>query len=150
MNPYKHIRKLAALFLVLLATALPGISWADPPPWAPAHGYRAQHEYVYYPSHEIYYEPASSLWFWLDQGNWRFGVELPIYYRQYTRGGITVVLDAERPYHRHDYVVEHYGRGPRVVEHHYHDRRPVRVDHYYHDGDGRKHHKHKHKHHKHD
>lgn len=152
MSLAQRMTRIATLSLALCATALPGISQADPPPWAPAHGYRAKHEYIYYPSHQIYYEPARSLWFWLDGGDWRFGVDLPVYYRQYTRGGVTVVLDAERPYERHDYVVEHYG-GPRRVEHHYHDSRPTRVDHYYyHDGrddGGHKHRKHKHKKHKH-
>ncbi|MGH8432296.1 MAG: hypothetical protein ACREUF_18030, partial [Solimonas sp.] len=110
---------LIPLLLALTATALPvETSRADPPDWAPAHGDRAKHRYVYYPVREVYYEPASNLWFWLDSGRWSVGLELPIYYRQYTRGGVTIELDGDRPYYRHDYVVEHYGRGPRVVERH--------------------------------
>lgn len=27
-----------------------------PPPWAPAHGYRAKHSYHYYPSAEVYFD----------------------------------------------------------------------------------------------
>ncbi|HSW14354.1 MAG TPA: hypothetical protein VLI06_16020 [Solimonas sp.] len=133
--------------LLALAAAMPvPAAWADPPGWAPAHGYRAKHRYVYYPTHEIYYEPASSLWFWLDGGGWRFGASLPVYYQQYTRGGISIELDADRPYHRHDYVVEHYGRRPRVEHHYHHDRpRKVIVEHHYDDRG----HKHKHKNHKH-
>ena len=143
---------LAPLMLALGATLLPlEAAFAQPPDWAPAHGYRAKHRYMYYPSHEVYYEPASTTWFWLDGGNWRFGASLPVYYQQYTRNGVWVDLDDDRPYRRHDYVVEHYGRGPRVVEHHYHDSpRRVVVEHHYDDrGHGKKH-KHKHKKHKHD
>lgn len=127
-------RKTLVPLLFAAAGALPlQAAWAHPPEWAPAHGHRAKHHYVYYPSREIYYSPASSMWFWLDNGDWRFGARLPVYYQQYTRGGIEVYLDDERPYHRHDYVVERYGRGPRVV-HHYHDRpRKVVVEHHYHD-----------------
>lgn len=157
---------LAPLMLALSATLLPlEAAFAQPPDWAPAHGYRAKHRYMYYPSHQVYYEPASTTWFWLEGSNWRFGSRLPVYYQQYTRGGVWVDLDDDRPYHRHDYVVRHYGR-PRVVEHHYHERRrPVVVEHHYHDrprkvvvehryDDDRRHgkkekHKHK-KHHKHD
>jgi len=144
---------LAPLVLALGATLLPlEAAFAHPPDWAPAHGYRAKHRYMYYPSHQIYYEPASTTWFWLDGGNWRFGASLPVYYQQYTRGGVWVDLDDDRPYHRHDYVVRHYGHPrPVVVEHHYHDRpRKVVVEHRYDDDRRRgKDHKH-HKRHKHD
>ncbi|PPE74457.1 hypothetical protein C3942_06730 [Solimonas fluminis] len=143
---------LAPLVLALGATLLPlEAAFAHPPDWAPAHGYRAKHRYMYYPSHQIYYEPASTTWFWLDGGNWRFGASLPVYYQQYTRGGVWVDLDEDRPYHQHDYVVRHYGRPrPVVVEHHYHDRpRKVVVEHRYDDdrrrGKDLKHHK-RHKH----
>ncbi len=144
---------LAPLLLALGASLLPlEAAFADPPDWAPAHGHRAKHRYMYYPSHQIYYEPASTTWFWLDGGNWRFGAGLPVVYQQYTRGGVWVDLDDDRPYRRHDYVVERYGR-PRVVEHHYHDRpRKVIVEHRYDDDrhHGKKHkHKNKDKHHKH-
>ncbi|HEY0915049.1 MAG TPA: hypothetical protein VGE22_09295, partial [Solimonas sp.] len=138
---------LAPLMLALSATLLPlEAAFAHPPDWAPAHGHRAKHRYMYYPSHQVYYEPASTTWFWLDGGNWRFGSRLPVYYQQYTRGGVWVDLDEDRPYRRHDYVVHHYGRPrPVVVEHHYHDRpRKVVVEHRYDDrrrGKDHKHHK---------
>ncbi len=84
---------------------------ADPPPWAPAHGYRAkQHSYVYYPEAEVYYAPESRMWFWLSGGNWRFGASLPVEYRPYTTGGVSIVLEADRPYVQHTYVVERYGK----------------------------------------
>jgi len=138
-------RHLAPLLLALSAAALPvGSAWADPPPWAPAHGYRAKHSYIYYPVHEIYYEPAQDLWFWLDGGDWRFGLNLPVYYQQYTRGGITIDMDADRPYTYHTHVVQRYGGGGRVVNRYY--TAPVVIEeHHYHGKD-----KHKHKHDKHD
>jgi hypothetical protein len=84
---------------------------ADPPPWAPAHGYRAkQHAYVYYPEREIYYAPESRTWFWLSGGNWQVGASLPTEYRPYATGGVSITLEAERPYDQHAYVVERYGK----------------------------------------
>lgn len=128
-----NTRLLAPLLLAAAAAALPAeLAWADPPPWAPAHGYRAKHQYVYYPVHEIYYEPARDIWFWIDGGNWRFGSSLPIEYQPYTRGGVTVELYTDRPYEDHAVVVEHYGRGPRAVERHYRTAPVVVEEHHYH------------------
>lgn len=101
-------RTLAAA--LALACALPLAAWADPPPWAPAHGYRAKHRYVYYPSGEVYYAPDSRLWFWLGGDGWSFGASLPLDYQPYVRsGGISLELYSDRPYVDHTYVVEHYG-----------------------------------------
>lgn len=97
----------AALAAILAAPPV----LADPPPWAPAHGYRAKrHNYTYYPAYEVYYAPETRMWFWLDGGSWRAGVSLPGYLGFVSGGGVSVVLDAERPYERHTYVVERYGR----------------------------------------
>lgn len=78
---------------------------AAPPPQAPAHGYRAQQHYIYYPQKQIYYAPDRQLWFWLDGGNWSFGATLPMFYQQYTRNGYSVYLDVERPYEAQERVV---------------------------------------------
>ncbi len=68
----KHIHGLAAMTLLVAWIGLPSSAQADPPPWAPAHGYRAkEYRYVYYPHHEVYYAPATQHWFWLDGGRWR-------------------------------------------------------------------------------
>lgn len=103
--------KISRSMLVALALAVGAPAFATPPDHAPAHGYRAKHQYVYYREQEIYYEPETSLWFWLDSGNWRFGARLPIGYQQYTTGGVSIELYSDRPYSEHDYVVGKYGRG---------------------------------------
>ena len=91
-----------------LLTAMPAL--ADPPPWAPAHGWRAKHQYVYYPSAEVYYEPASRMWFWLGGDGWQAGINLPIALQGYVGvGGVNIALDIDRPYLRNDYVVRRYG-----------------------------------------
>lgn len=92
------------------ACALPAVALADPPSWAPAHGYRAKHRYVYYPSAEVYYAPDTRMWFWLSGDNWSFGASLPLDYQPYVRsGGVSLELYSDRPYVDHTYVVEHYG-----------------------------------------
>lgn len=103
------------LFAIALGggLALAGPAMADPPDHAPAHGYRAMHRYVYYPEREIYYAPESRLWFWIGDGDWRFGASLPIGYQQYTTGGVSIELGSERPYTEHVYVTEKYGKGPK-------------------------------------
>jgi hypothetical protein len=104
-----HIAALIALGLASAGFVTPA-AMADPPPWAPAHGWRAKHSYVYYPSAEVYYEPASRMWFWLGGAGWQAGVSLPLALHAYVRvGGVNIDLDVDRPYLRNDDVVRRYG-----------------------------------------
>lgn len=102
-----------AALLALICCAVAPAAWADPPSWAPAHGWRAKHHYTYYPRGEVYYAPATRTWFWLDGGNWRSGIRLPLDFQAYIHtGGISIELGSDRPYVEHSYVVEHYGGEP--------------------------------------
>jgi hypothetical protein len=103
---------LALAFALVVACVLP-TAWADPPPWAPAHGYRAKHRYVYYPDGEIYYAPDSRLWFWLSGSGWSFGASLPLEYQPYVRtDGVALELSTDRPYEDHANVIQRYGGRP--------------------------------------
>jgi hypothetical protein len=100
--------------LLLLAFATVGLAapmaWADPPPWAPAHGWRAKQRYVYYPSAEVYSAPDTRMWFWLGGDGWQAGVSLPVALQGYVQvGGVEIDLDVDRPYLRNDDVVRRYG-----------------------------------------
>ncbi|WP_025915719.1 hypothetical protein [Herminiimonas sp. CN] len=113
---------LVCAFLAGLGFGLP--AGAEPPPWAPAHGYRSQHahRYVYYPARQVYYAPETRSWFWFSGGNWQAGVTLPSQYQAYvSSGGVSISLNASRPYIQHVYVEEHYGRPWRAE--HRHERR---------------------------
>ncbi len=117
----KHFLGLAVSSMLLAGMALPMVALADPPPWAPAHGYRAkQYRYVYYPRHEVYYAPSTQLWFWLDGGGWRVGTSLPTGIVVAGAPGMTVVLGTERPYEANAYVVQRFG-GRRHKHHRHHD-----------------------------
>jgi hypothetical protein len=68
--------------------------------------------YVYYGDHQIYYSPETRTYFWLAGGTWHSGATLPYNLRGYARaGGVNVMLDTERPYERHEYVIAHYKNG---------------------------------------
>ena len=80
-----------------------------PPPWAPAHGYRAKHAYQYYPQSEVYYEPARGSYFWYEAGGWQVGVRLPEHIRLDSSGQVTLDMDSDQPYRYHDAVRAQYG-----------------------------------------
>lgn len=105
--------KLLLCAILAAVSALPAVpAFADPPPWAPAHGQRAkQYHYVYYPEYQVYYAPETRMWFWLGGGQWRAGVSLPTGIAVGGVPSVSLVLDTGVPYERHDYVVQQYGRG---------------------------------------
>lgn len=52
--------KKTLLALAAVALAIPTVpAAADPPPWAPAHGWRAKHGYSSYDRYGRYYEPRA-------------------------------------------------------------------------------------------
>jgi hypothetical protein len=69
---------------------------------------KGHHNYVYYGDHDIYFAPETKTYFWREGDSWRSGIELPLEDRAYITGGVTIDLDTERPYERHEWVVEHY------------------------------------------
>ncbi len=48
-----------------------------PPDHAPAWGYRRKYNYFYYPQANVYYNIDTKRYFWIDGGDWRFGIEIP-------------------------------------------------------------------------
>ena len=78
-----------------------------PPPWAPAHGHRAKHQYRYYSADQVYFDPGRGLWFWLEAGDWRVGASLPAGFRL---GGspVSLGMDVDQPYQFHREVIRYY------------------------------------------
>lgn len=115
-QPWRRSVRLLLAGATLLSAAVIGTpAYANPPPWAPAHGQRArpaqQYRYVYYPQQQVYYAPATRQWFWLSGGGWHFGLTLPSQYQGYVNyTGVPVLLHSRRPYVEHVYVEQHYGR----------------------------------------
>jgi hypothetical protein len=88
-----------------------------PPPWAPAHGYRAKHKYRYYPDARVYYDTGRKVYFYWRDGKWRVSVSLPASIRLSVGDYVTLEMDSERPYHYHDEVVKRYPPGQLKKKH---------------------------------
>lgn len=82
-----------------------------PPPWAPAHGYRAKHRYRYYPSSGVYYERARGTYFYYRDGRWRVSVSLPRGIRIDANDYVRIDMDSPRPYKYHKEVYKRYPPG---------------------------------------
>lgn len=80
-----------------------------PPPWAPAYGRRAHgYRYYYYPESGVYYNVATSSYFYLNGGAWQVGVSLPTAVVINPSAYVSLDLDTDRPYlyyeeHRNKY-----------------------------------------------
>lgn len=114
---------ITGLFLLMALTfAMPFDTLAQhghhggPPPWAPAHGYRAKTSYVFFPDYNFYYDVHRELYFYMQGGNWAFGFNLParlarIDLRSAPLVELAIVTD--RPYiynHNHiKYYKNHHG-----------------------------------------
>ena len=65
--------------------------------------------YVYYGDHDIYFAPETNVYYWKSNGTWQSGTALPPEDRTFVqKGGVTIELDTDRPYTKHEYVVAHY------------------------------------------
>lgn len=89
----------------------PSYDNGGPPPWAPAHGYRAKHTYRYYPNEGVYFEAKTGAYFYLSDGRWRMSVSLPSSFRITVDNFVTLEMDSDRPYEYHSDVVKKYPPG---------------------------------------
>ncbi|MEJ5359133.1 MAG: hypothetical protein WHT06_10720 [Desulfobacterales bacterium] len=69
-----------------------------PPPHAPAHGYRAKHQYRYYPCCRVYHDTARGVWFYINAGDWAFGASLPANLQAELGHYVNISLDTEKPF----------------------------------------------------
>jgi len=79
-----------------------------PPPWAPAHGYRAKHQYLYYPSVSVYFDIDRKVYFYQDRGKWKGGNSRPnsLYLRK--DEAVHLDMDTDKPYKFHKDVTKRY------------------------------------------
>ena len=82
-----------------------------PPAHAPAHGYRAKHQYRYYPSRSVYYDTGRGLYFYLKGDNWEVGASLPNHLRIGLGNSVRIELDTDKPYIHHAEHVKKYPPG---------------------------------------
>ena len=82
-----------------------------PPAHAPAHGYRAKHQYRYYPSRSVYYDTGRKLYFYIKGDRWEVGVSLPNRIRNGLGNSVSIELDTDKPYTYHSEHVKKYPPG---------------------------------------
>ena len=82
-----------------------------PPPWAPAHGYRAKHRYYYYPASHIYFDIGRKIYFYLEGGVWRAGASIPAGIQVDLKEYLTLEMDTDKPYEFHSDVIKWYPPG---------------------------------------
>jgi hypothetical protein len=68
-----------------------------PPAHAPAHGARSK-MYHYYPSANVYFEPAQGMYFYLSEGEWKAGVTLPAGLKVQLGDFVNLELGTNQPY----------------------------------------------------
>ena len=75
----------ACIGLLLACSLFAADTYAQggPPPWAPAHGYRAKARYTYFPTLGFYFDTRIGVYFFLEAGVWTRRTSLPDRYRNY-------------------------------------------------------------------
>jgi hypothetical protein len=81
-----------------------------PPPHAPAHGYRAKHQYRYYPCCNVYHEPSSGLYFYMKGDGWAVGASLPTNLQSSLGASVSLDMDTDKPY---EHNAEHLKQYPK-------------------------------------
>jgi hypothetical protein len=84
---------------------------SGPPPWAPAHGYRAKYHYYYYPDAYVYYDVGRKMYFYPQGGEWRVSASLPAGVRLDVHSYTVLDMDADKPYVYHGEVAKRYPPG---------------------------------------
>lgn len=136
------------LMLFVLITISENSFAQGPPPWAPAHGYRAKTRYVYFPDQNMYYDLNARNYIYLSGSNWVVRTTLPKLFVGVNLGRSSQVeLDfvGDRPYRYNTTHIVKYKKPKKVkakkvviFNNHHHDH-----GHYKHDkGHGRGHGKH--------
>jgi hypothetical protein len=69
-----------------------------PPHHAPAHGYRAQYAYYYYPTTYVYFDTSRKIYFYLEGSNWRVSASLPSDILIRLDDPVTIEMDSDKPY----------------------------------------------------
>jgi hypothetical protein len=80
MKTRKSVTKSLKIFVIVVLLSLfiiPETSFAQPPKWAPAHGYRAKTRHVYFPEHNFYYDIQARNYLYFNKGNWSVSVAIP-------------------------------------------------------------------------
>jgi hypothetical protein len=73
----KTVTIIGALILVFMLVMPADVFSQGPPPWAPAHGYRAKTRHIYFPDHNFYFDLQKKVYIYVNGGKWQVGIRLP-------------------------------------------------------------------------
>jgi hypothetical protein len=73
----KTIKIFGVVILVFMLAIPADVFSQGPPPWAPAHGYRAKTRHIYFPEHNVYFDLQKKVFIYINGSNWSVGVSLP-------------------------------------------------------------------------
>ncbi len=82
-----------------------------PPAHAPAHGYRAKHQYRYYPACSVYFDIGKKVYFYMQGGSWRVSVALPSDLKVRLGHYVVFEMETDRPYLHHKKHKQKYPPG---------------------------------------
>lgn len=115
-NSMKIQLLILALCLISLLAMIPEEAFSQdkaggPPPWAPAHGYRAKTRHVYFPDHNFYFDMQKGVYIYLHNGNWTIAAKLPsLYSSTNLQSAVQIELDltSDNPHrHNNDHLVKY-------------------------------------------
>lgn len=92
---------IGVLSLLILTFDMPSDSWAQgkgkgPPPWAPAHGYRAKTRHIYFPQYNFYFDLQRGVYIYLGGSTWQVGASLPATFGNIDlKGAVQVELELD-------------------------------------------------------
>jgi hypothetical protein len=72
-----RILRIVVIIALLVTFMLPEATFAQPPKWAPAHGYRTKTRHIYFPQHNFYYDIQTRNYLYFNNGNWLVSVAIP-------------------------------------------------------------------------
>lgn len=84
---------------------------SGPPSHAPAHGYRAKHNYNYYPEVSVYFDIDRNVYFYQEGDRWRISAHLPDHIRVRVGDHVVITMDSDRPYRDYRYHKAKYPPG---------------------------------------
>ena len=85
-----------------------------PPPWAPAHGYRAKARYTYFPTLSLYFDTKIGVYFFLEHGVWIQRTSLPPGFKGFNWKKHRY---EEFEWHNHHPWEKHHGKGHGHAKH---------------------------------
>ncbi len=74
------ILRTVVLFLALSTALIVDTLGQGPPPWAPAHGYRAKTRQIYFPAYNFYFDMHRNSYIYFSGGSWLVSTSLPVMY----------------------------------------------------------------------